>query len=126
MSSVFLSTPVRTCQGVTRHGHRYAICSMTMRTFPMSTYASEPRPTRAVAALQALSAYQQAEKLSPGSREIEEKVKALKWQLRKQDNGKQRPPQEVRSELSLRLHHTSCPQWRPHACERQGVSRAKF
>jgi hypothetical protein len=42
-----------------------------------------------------LAAYQQAELLSPGSREVEDKVKTLKRQLRKQDTAKQKP-QEVR------------------------------
>ncbi len=81
---------------------------MTISVFPMSTYADETFIHIAAAALQALSAYQQAEKLSPGSREIEEKVKALKWQLRKQDNGKQRPPQEVQTG-SLCLSRGNCP-----------------
>jgi len=74
--------------------------SVASSTFPMYTTLDGSCMIIAAAAPQALAAYQQAEKLSPGSREIEEKVKALKWQLRKQDNGKQRPPQEVRFRLS--------------------------
>ena len=69
---------------------------------------------------QALTAYQQAERLSSGNREIEEKVKALKWQLRKQDSGKQKPPQEVRSCLMDAMHMPAV----SRSVERNGVSRS--
>ena len=75
--------------------HQLQHCGWLGRTATSKTCRVESFGAR-----QALAAYQQAELLSPGSREVEEKVKTLKRQLRKQDTAKQKP-QEVRVPASF-------------------------